>query len=94
MFTFTVCHDKSIYITTNEVYDPCAVIHKLEDLIPDSQKQELWPESYDFIINGEKYGCFFTMGSPQMLEDGWKVHVEYSGSTCNLKLTLPKQQED
>lgn len=48
---------------------------------------EVMPEDYDYIMNQCDYGILFSMGSPHMMDCGWKWNVEYVGSNIKAVLT-------
>jgi hypothetical protein len=74
----------AITITSDEVLEPHRLLGLLNDY-PEAMK--VMPEDYDFIINEEGYPKLFAFGSPQMMECGWKIKVEYSEWCATLTLT-------
>jgi len=93
MITFNKSSDGSTSITI-AVVDFMTVEEMLDTLEEtlatneDFQEQVLeeMPNDYDFIINQEKYGRLFTMGSPQIYECNWQVVWESEHGKSSLTI--------
>lgn len=48
---------------------------------------ESFPKDYEFIMKEEDYGKFLTLGSPQIMECGWKITHHIESDTTSLTIS-------
>lgn len=92
MFTTTFNEaTNTIIVSSREEHEPWKLLASLNEHYPANVARKMFPSSYRMVMDEEKYGVFFSMGSPQMYEDCWIVTVTYTAGNTELIVTLPEQ---
>jgi len=84
--------NKSIEVETSEfksLLEMCDLLNEADECVCDIHDQilEVMPNDYDFIMNREKYGTLFCLGSPQVNECEWNFELKVTSYGTKLIIT-------
>jgi len=82
--------NKSIEVETREfksLLEMCDLLNATDDEEIKDKILEVMPNDYDFIMNREKYGTLFCLGSPQVMECEWNFELKVNSYGTKLIIT-------